>query len=163
MRNELVVAMLGIALVGCAGRDPQPIATVQPQDPYADCAMISAEIQANNIKVKELADEQGLKVAQNVAAGVAGIVVWPLWFAMDFKGAASKDVAALQARQQYLAALAVERCARPPAVASKRAPPPPRGQATRASAPRAAPPAPPFQAAAEPEPEPLAPYKDEAH
>ena len=27
-----------------------------------------AEIEANNIKVKELADEQGLKVAQNVAA-----------------------------------------------------------------------------------------------
>jgi hypothetical protein len=116
------VTMLGIALIGCAGRDPQPIATVQPQDAYADCAMISAEIQANNIKVKELADEQGLKVAQNVAAGVAGVVVWPLWFAMDFKGAASKDVAALQARQQYLAALAVERCAPPPATASKRAP-----------------------------------------
>src|SRR4249919_1907526 len=120
MRNKVAVTMLGIALVGCAGRDPQPLATVQPQDAYADCAMISAEIQANNIKVKELADEQGLKVAQNVAAGVTGLVVWPLWFAMDFKGAASKDVAALQARQQYLAALATARCARPPSVAAKR-------------------------------------------
>jgi hypothetical protein len=29
---------------------------------------------------------------------------------MDFKGAASKDVAALQARQQYLTTLATERC-----------------------------------------------------
>ena len=73
MRNELVVAVLGIALVGCAGRDPQPIATVQPQDAYADCTMLQAEIQANNIKVQELADEQGLKVAQNVAAGVARV------------------------------------------------------------------------------------------
>ncbi len=144
MRNELVVAMLGIALVGCAGRDAQPITTVQPQDAYADCTMISAEIQANNIKVKELADEQGLKVAQNVAAGVAGLVVWPLWFAMDFKGAAGKDVAALQARQQYLAALAVERCARHPAVAGKRSPSPARGQAARASTPP--------QAAPEPDP-----------
>jgi len=120
MRNKLALAMLGLALMGCAGRDPQPLATVQPQDAHADCTMIQAEIQANNIKVKELADEQGLKVAQNVAAGVAGLVVWPLWFAMDFKGAASKDVAALQARQQYLAALATERCARPPSVAAKR-------------------------------------------
>lgn len=162
MRRVFGVTMLGIVLIGCAGRDPQPIATVQPQDAYADCAMISAEIQANNIKVKELADEQGLKVAQNVAAGVAGIVVWPLWFAMDFKGAASKDVAALQARQQYLAALAVERCARPPAVASKRAPPSPaRRQSARTPAP---PPVPsPTVQAAEPEPEPLAPYKDEPH
>lgn len=162
MRGVLAVAMLGIVLVGCAGRDPQPIATVQPQDAYADCAMISAEIQANNIKVKELADEQGLKVAQNVAAGVAGIVVWPLWFAMDFKGAASKDVAALQARQQYLAALAVERCARPPAVSSKRpAPPPARRQTSKSPTPPPVPP--PAAQAAEPEPEPLAPYKDEPH
>ena len=62
--------------------------------------MIQAEINANNMKVQELADEKGMKVAQNVAAGVAGLVVWPLWFAMDFKGAADKDVVALQARQQ---------------------------------------------------------------
>ncbi|HEY7230588.1 MAG TPA: hypothetical protein VH558_09480 [Pseudolabrys sp.] len=153
--------MLGIVLVGCAGRDPQPIATVQPQDAYADCTMIQAEIQANNIKVRELADEQGLKVAQNVAAGVAGLVIWPIWFAMDFKGAASKDVAALQARQQYLATLATERCAARPAIASKRSPPQAarRQSATTFSQP---PPPPPIQAA-EPEPEPLAPYKDEPH
>jgi hypothetical protein len=110
MRRGLVVAMLGVALAACAGRDPQPIATVQIQDQNATCAMISAEIQANNIKVQELADEQGLKVAQNVAAGVVGLVIWPVWFAMDAKGAASKEVAALQARQQYLAILATERC-----------------------------------------------------
>ena len=58
MRNELAVAMLGIALVGCAGRDAQPIATVQAQDAVADCTMIRAEIEANNIKVKELADDR---------------------------------------------------------------------------------------------------------
>src|SRR4249919_1211176 len=121
MRNKVAVTMLGIALVGCAGRDPQPLATVQPQDAYADCTMIQAEIQANNVKVKELADEQGLKVAQNVVAGVVGLVIWPVWFAMDAKGAASKDVAALQARQQYLAVLATQRCApRRPSVGTKR-------------------------------------------
>jgi len=161
MRNEAVVAMLGIALMGCAGRDPQPIATVQPQDAYADCTMIQAEIQANNIKVKELADEQGLKVAQNVAAGVAGVFIWPIWFAMDAKGAASKDVVALQARQQYLTILATQRCA-PQGVAAKRAPPS-RNQTARAPAPRTAAPPPSPQASAEAEPEPLAPYKDEAH
>jgi len=31
MRKELVVAMLGIALVGCPGREPQPIESVQRQ------------------------------------------------------------------------------------------------------------------------------------
>jgi hypothetical protein len=117
---------VGLVLSACAGRDPQPIATVQPQDAYSDCAMITAEIDANNLKFKELADEQGLKVGQNIAAGVVGLVVWPLWFAMDFKGAASKDVVALQARQQYLTALATERCHRaPPPYIGPSAPPPP--------------------------------------
>ena len=105
-----ILAASAALLAACAGRDPQPIATVQPQDQTASCAMINAEIQANNSKVQELADEQGLKVAQNVAAGVVGLVIWPIWFAMDAKGAASKDLSALQARQQYLAILATERC-----------------------------------------------------
>ena len=106
-----------VALSSCAGRDPQPIQTVQQQDTYADCAMIRAEINANNQKAQELANEQGMKVAQNVAAGVVGLVIWPVWFGMDFKGAAGMDAANLQARQEYLTQLAVQRCApghRPP-------------------------------------------------
>jgi hypothetical protein len=55
-------------------------------------------------------------VAQNVAAGVAGIVIPVLWFGMDFQGAASKEVTALQSRQQYLATMAEERCQKPEAV-----------------------------------------------
>jgi hypothetical protein len=112
--NTIIIAAAALfvpfALAACAGRDPQPIATVQAQDSSASCAMIAAEVQANNIKVRELADEQGLKTTQNVAAGVAGIFIPVIWFGMDFKGAADKEVAALQARQQYLAMLASERC-----------------------------------------------------
>jgi hypothetical protein len=74
-----------------------------------DCTAIMAEVQANNQRMQELASEQGWKVAQNVAAGVAGIVIWPLWFAMDFQGAASTEAAALNNRQQYLATLAEQR------------------------------------------------------
>ena len=112
MRSRVCFAMaMGLAVSACAGRDPAPVASVQAQDVYSDCTMIRAEIEANNAKAKELADEQGLKTAQNVAAGVVGIVIWPVWFGMDFKGAASKDVAALQARQEYLTMLATQRCA----------------------------------------------------
>jgi hypothetical protein len=68
-----------------------------------------AEVQANNQKVQELANEQGLKVAQNVAAGVAGLVIPVLWFGMDWQGTADKEITALQSRQQYLAVLAEER------------------------------------------------------
>jgi len=112
---------------------------------YSDCTMIRAEIEANNAKAADLANEQGWKVAQNVGAGLAGLVIWPIWFGMDWKGSAAKDAAALQARQEYLTTLATQRCApgyRPPpppgsyaqgsyAPPQAYAPPPPQGYALR--------------------------------
>lgn len=112
----------GLALSACAGRDPHPVALVQPQDQYSDCAMIKAEIDANNVQAQKLAEENGMKVAQNVTAGVVGLVVWPVWFAMDAKGAAGTEADALKARQEFLAKLAEERCA-----PGYRPPPPPKG------------------------------------
>lgn len=105
-----IVAALAAWVGACAGRDPNPVPTVQAQDQNSTCTMITAEIEANNVKMKELADEQGVKVAQNVLTGVGGLLIPVLWFGMDWKGAANKDVAALQARQQYLTTLATERC-----------------------------------------------------
>ena len=83
--------------------------------------MIRAEIEANNVQAEKLAQENGAKIAQNVAAGVVGVVIWPVWFAMDAKGAAGTEMDALKGRQQYLATLAQQRCAPPPA-------PPPSGR-----------------------------------
>jgi hypothetical protein len=72
--------------------------------------MIRAEIEANNTQAQKLAEENNAKIAQNVAAGVVGVVIWPVWFAMDAKGAAGTEMDALKARQQYLATLAAQRC-----------------------------------------------------
>jgi hypothetical protein len=99
MRSRLAVAMLGSALAACAGRDPQPLATVQAQDAYSDCTMIQAEIEATNAKATQLAYEQSWPVAE-----------W-LRFGMNFKDAGEKEATALQARQQYLTTLATEKCA----------------------------------------------------
>jgi hypothetical protein len=120
--RTLWIISVALLLAACAGRDAAPVATVQPQDAHSDCSMINAEIQANNRRAEELSSEQNTKVVQNVAAGVVGLVVWPVWFAMDAKGAASTDAAALKARQEYLVNLAGQRCAggqRPP-IASPR-------------------------------------------
>lgn len=105
-------ALIGASLLlgACAGRAPNPVAVVQPQDRYMDCAAISAEVQANNKKISELGSEEGGKVAQNVIVGAAGLFIPILWFGMDFQGTAGKEVAALQARQQYLGTLAEQRC-----------------------------------------------------
>ena len=102
------------------GRTPQPVATVQPQDQMMNCTAIYAEVASNNQKIEQLARDNGWKVAQNVAAGVAGFVVPVLWFGMDFQGTADKEAAALQARQQYLGALAVQKhCGAPPQMAHR--------------------------------------------
>jgi hypothetical protein len=107
-----LTAALGVLLVGCAGRSPAPVAVVQPQDRFTNCTAIMAEVQANNQRISELGSEQGAKVAQNVAAGVAGLFIPILWFGMDFQGNAGTEQTALQARQQYLASLVEERCKR---------------------------------------------------
>ena len=109
--------MVAIALVvpACAGRAPAPVPVVQAMDSSLDCTAIVAEVSANDGKIRELGREEGGKVAQNVAAGVAGLFIPVLWFAMDFQGAAPKEVAALQQRQSYLARLAEQKsCASAP-------------------------------------------------
>lgn len=107
--SKAILFVASGAVAGCAGAAPNPVPIVQVQDRYMDCNAIYVEVQANNEKVQQLAKDEGWKVAQNVAAGVAGLVVWPLWFAMDFQGSASKEAHALQARQQYLATLAEQK------------------------------------------------------
>jgi hypothetical protein len=125
MRKHFLI-LAAAALAACAGRSPNPVATVQPEDPYLDCTAIEAEIAANNTTLQGLASEEGGKVAQNVVAGVVGLFIWPVWFGMDFQGAASKEEAALQSRQQYLTTLALERnCAGAPAGSVAAIPQPP--------------------------------------
>ena len=110
MHNDsIVVAVLCIALAACAGRAPNPVATVNPSDSLMDCYAIQSEIAADNQRAQELASEQNRKVAQNVAAGVTGV-----WFGTDFQGAARKEALALRERQQYLSGLwARKKCASP--------------------------------------------------
>ena len=79
-----------------------------------NCTAIYAEVRENNRRVRELGREQGWKVVQNVAAGVGGLFIPILWFGMDWQGTAHKEAAALQARQEYLGALGIQkRCGRP--------------------------------------------------
>ena len=68
-----------------------------------------AEIKANNETISDLARDEGLKVTQNVAAGVAGLFIPVLWFGMDFQDAAGKEGKALSQRNEDLAGLAKKR------------------------------------------------------
>jgi hypothetical protein len=104
----------------CAGRAPAPVAVVQPVDETMNCDAIQAEVNANTQRIAELGSEQGAKVAQNVAAGVAGAFLILPFFLMDFQNAAGKEEAALKSRNDYLATLARQRCAPQPAAQPSR-------------------------------------------
>lgn len=108
LRSAVTLSVL-LATAACAGRAPAPVPVVQAHDRSMDCAAIVAETQANAERIRGLGSEEGGKVAQNVAAGVAGLFIPVLWFGMDFQNAAGKETSALQSRQQYLATLADQR------------------------------------------------------
>jgi hypothetical protein len=108
IKSLVTSAALAVTLAACAGRPPNPVAIIQPQDSFSDCTALMIEANANNQRMQELAGDEGGKVAQNVAAGVVGLFIWPVWFAMDFQGSAGVEINALQARNQYLAARAAQ-------------------------------------------------------
>ena len=116
----LVLMMIVAILVtsGCAGRAPDLVPLVQVTDQTTTCEQIIAEAKINNDRITELAKEEGWKVTQNVAAGVVGLVIWPVWLGMDFQDAAGKEGRALSQRNEYLGTLAQQRCAAPTTTAS---------------------------------------------
>src|SRR3954452_16910558 len=101
--HRLAGVLAAASVAACAGRAPAPVAVVQPTDNSLTCSATMAEVASNNTKITDLGSEKGAKVAQNVAAGVVGLVVWPVWFLMDFQGAAGTEIKALQDRNTYLA------------------------------------------------------------
>jgi hypothetical protein len=102
-----------ILLSGCAGRAPELTPVVKGTGQFATCDQVMAEINANNQRMSDLASEEGLKVGQNVAAGVVGLFIWPVWFGMDFQDAAGKEGKSLSQRNEYLGTLAQQRCNKP--------------------------------------------------
>ena len=118
MRAVASATLLMIVLCGCAGRAPQLTPIAHLTDQHMTCEQITIEIQANNERITDLAREEGWKVTQNIAAGVVGLVIWPIWFGMDFQDAAGKEGKALSQRNQYLGTLAQQRCGAPPTTAS---------------------------------------------
>ena len=107
---KIIIAVSLLILTSCAGRAPNPVPVTEAKNSTMTCEAIHAEIAANTSQIAKLGSEQGAKAAQNVAAGIAGLIIWPLWFAMDFQGAATKEIDALEARNSYLGQRALQTC-----------------------------------------------------
>jgi len=106
----LMVALVPMALAGCAGRDAAPVSAYSPRDNNLSCEQIDGEIAASNERMVSLAVESKEKEQQNIAAGAAGAIIFlPALFFMDFKGAADTDLAAQVERNRVLDQLAAEK------------------------------------------------------
>lgn len=104
MRKIIASLMLATALGACAGRDPAPAMPIAlGNEQNLTCQGLYAEMNANTVRITALQSEESSKRGQNIAAGVVGAVLfWPALFFMDFKDAAGKDKANVEARQAYL-------------------------------------------------------------
>jgi hypothetical protein len=102
MSMKPAFALLALSLAACAGRSANPVPLTMATDVSLDCHGIQSQLRANAATATELEIERNWKLTQNVAAGGVGIFFPPAWLALDFKGGAKTDAAALEARQKYL-------------------------------------------------------------
>ena len=110
MKRVLPVILIALTLTACAGRTPQPITVASRYDNNLSCSDLEAEIEQNNARLQALAAEKGVTLTKNVAVGAAGILFFPIWFALDLSDAAGQEISQLQARQTYLAEMAGRKC-----------------------------------------------------
>jgi hypothetical protein len=90
-------------LSACAGRQANTVAAIQPGDDTLTCDQIVATLKLNTITVKDLMGESSSTTGKNVAAGVAGaIIFFPALFFMDVKNAAGDEARALVRRNEVL-------------------------------------------------------------
>jgi hypothetical protein len=107
-----------LSLTACAGRAPQAVPLVMVSDRQLDCDEIGSQVKTNNQKISDLAIERGWKMGQNAVAGIVGFMIWPAWLGLDLQDAAGKEATSLSQRNQYLLALAKEKCGPQTQVAS---------------------------------------------
>lgn len=113
MKRVFPAILVAITLAGCGGRTPQPITVASRYDNNLNCSDLEAEIEQNNARLQALAAEKGVTLSKNVAVGAAGILFFPIWFALDLSDAAGQEISQLQARQTYLAEMAGRKCNQP--------------------------------------------------
>lgn len=106
--------LLIVALVGCGGRNPNPIARYQPGDENRECEGLKMEIAYNEQEIiKLLPDEDA--TGKNVVLGVTGVFLLVPLFFMDFKDAEATEIKAYRDRNLWLREVASrKKCEIPP-------------------------------------------------
>ncbi len=104
MRSYFAIPALGTVLLvaACEARQTTPVAMTQPGDADLTCVQVAAEIKENEAKAIELAGADMDLVSNNVAAGVVGTLVWPMFLATDLSQSEQIQFRALRDRNANL-------------------------------------------------------------
>lgn len=107
--SKLVILLCTFSLLtACAGRAAHPVAINQYGDQGKSCSALNLEISMIENNVQQLIPQTD-KTGRNVAFGVAGLFVWPLWLFMDLSTAEKQELHALRARHDHLINIAQQK------------------------------------------------------
>lgn len=93
---------LCLSLAACGGRSANPISVRDSADKEMSCVDIEDEMNELDRKARRLIGEESEKMGKNVALGVGGLFVFPLWFFMDLSDAERVEAQAMEDRMAHL-------------------------------------------------------------
>tara|TARA_R110002110_G_scaffold33533_1_gene114734 strand:- start:54749 stop:55195 length:447 start_codon:yes stop_codon:yes gene_type:complete len=95
-------------LAGCAGRAANPVTVRQMNDNNKSCSMIQYEMSSIENNIQTLIPQSD-KTGKNVALGIGGLFIWPMWLFMDLSSAEKEEINAYRMRHDHLLSLAQEK------------------------------------------------------
>lgn len=105
----LLIVAITIVGTGCAGTEPNPIATYLPGDENKSCSSLKAEIANIGKQILRKQSKKKEKDAGNVLWFVSGFFLIVPWFFMDLKDVEKTEIDALQQRKDALLVIAAEK------------------------------------------------------
>lgn len=103
-----ILLVFSVILTGCAGREANPMALYMPGDEKRSCPALHAEMAQLQAEMQRMLPKTD-KGLSNALLGTAGLIIWPLWFFMDFKDAEKIEYNALRQRYNRLLVYAAEK------------------------------------------------------
>ena len=110
MKRTLILGLAAVALSGCMGRVPDPVAVESKRDDSLTCPLLSAEKAGNQARVRYLQEEQEGSEHMNLVVGSFAVVAFlPAAGLMDVSDAQEVEIDALNKRNERLETLRVQR------------------------------------------------------
>lgn len=84
MKRNMIVLVLGIGLIGCAGRPANPTNVVEYTDDKMSCPQLAVAVTEQERRSQASYQADKSQEEKNTAIGVAGaLLFWPALFAME--------------------------------------------------------------------------------